>query len=158
VAGGRRGAKHAISSAVTTSTGLQTAANETNKELKTLIGKRDAENTRLRDQREQQAAELNERKQKDSVKLASMKELESLAEARSARHAIFLCRVSILNYFQARILVLESQLSRHKAQLAANAGNEDLMQFFFSGQLDDMAYVEELKNRVMYVFVQSFGT
>ncbi|KAJ7268745.1 BRE1 E3 ubiquitin ligase-domain-containing protein [Mycena haematopus] len=111
---------------------IETAANESNKELKTMIGKRDAENARLRDQREQQAAELNERKQKDSVKLASMKELESLAEARSAR-----------------IAVLESQLSRHKAQLAANAGNEDLMHFFFSGQLEDVAYVEELKNRVM---------
>ncbi|KAJ6594095.1 BRE1 E3 ubiquitin ligase-domain-containing protein [Mycena capillaripes] len=111
---------------------VETAANQTNQELKAMIGKRDTENARLRDQREQQAAELNERKQKDSVKLASMKELESLAETRSAR-----------------ILVLESQLSRHKAQLAANAGNEDLMQFFFSGQLDDMAYIEELKNRVM---------
>ncbi|KAJ7902091.1 hypothetical protein B0H14DRAFT_2669873 [Mycena olivaceomarginata] len=112
--------------------GVETAANESNKELKTMIGKRDAENARLRDQREQQAAELNERKQKDSVKLASMKELESLAEARSAR-----------------IVVLESQLSRHKAQLAASAGNEDLMRFFFSGQLNDVAYIEELKNRVM---------
>ncbi|KAJ7346872.1 BRE1 E3 ubiquitin ligase-domain-containing protein [Mycena albidolilacea] len=112
--------------------GVEAAANESNKELKTMIGKRDAENARLRDQREQQAAELNERKQKDSVKLASMKELESLAEARSAR-----------------IVVLESQLSRHKAQLAANAGNEDLMHFFFSGQLNDVAYIEELKNRVM---------
>ncbi|KAF7361671.1 putative allantoicase [Mycena venus] len=110
---------------------VETAANESNKELKTMISKRDAENARLRDQREQQAAELNERKQKDSVKLASMKELESLAEARSAR-----------------IVVLESQLGRHKAQLAANAGNENLMHFFFSGQLDDMAYIEELRNRV----------
>ncbi|KAJ7076313.1 BRE1 E3 ubiquitin ligase-domain-containing protein [Mycena belliarum] len=111
---------------------VESAANQANQELKSLITKRDAENTRLREQREQQAAELNERKQKDAVKLASMKELESLAEARSAR-----------------ILVLESQLSRHKAQLAANVGNEDLMRFFFSGQLDDMAYIEELKNRVM---------
>ncbi|KAJ6500129.1 BRE1 E3 ubiquitin ligase-domain-containing protein [Mycena vitilis] len=111
---------------------VEASATQANTDLKTLIGKRDAENARLRDQREQQAAELNERKQKDSVKHASMKELESLAEARSAR-----------------IVVLESQLSRHKAQLAANAGNADLMQFFFSGQLDDMAYIEELKNRVM---------
>ncbi|KAJ7680562.1 BRE1 E3 ubiquitin ligase-domain-containing protein [Mycena polygramma] len=111
---------------------VEASATQANTDLKALIGKRDAENARLRDQREQQAAELNERKQKDSVKHASMKELESLAEARSAR-----------------IVVLESQLSRHKAQLAANAGNEDLMQFFFSGQLDDMAYIEELKNRVM---------
>ncbi|KAJ7091203.1 BRE1 E3 ubiquitin ligase-domain-containing protein [Mycena epipterygia] len=111
---------------------VESAANQINQELKTMMNKRDAENTRLRDQREQQAAELNERKQKDSVKVASMKELQALAEARSAR-----------------ILVLESQLSRHKAQLAANAGNEDLMRFFFSGQLDDMSYIEELKNRVM---------
>ncbi|KAJ7497481.1 BRE1 E3 ubiquitin ligase-domain-containing protein [Mycena latifolia] len=111
---------------------VETAANQINQELKSMLTKRDAENTRLRDQREQQAAELNERKQKDGVKLASMKELESVAEARSSR-----------------IQVLESQLSRHKAQLAVNAGNEDLMHFFFSGQLDDMAYIEELKNRVV---------
>ncbi|KAJ7446245.1 BRE1 E3 ubiquitin ligase-domain-containing protein [Mycena galericulata] len=110
---------------------VEAAASQMNQELKTMVLKRDAENARLRDQREQQAAELNERKQKDSVKLASIKELQALAEARSAR-----------------IVVLESQLSRHKAQLAANAGNEDLMRFFFSGQLDDMAYIEELKNRV----------
>ncbi|KAF7376361.1 putative allantoicase [Mycena sanguinolenta] len=106
---------------------IETAANESNKELKTLIGKRDAENTRLREQRDQQAAELNERKQRDNVKLASMKELESLAEARSAK----------------------SQLGRHKAQLAASAGNEDLMRFFFSGELDDLGYIEELRNRVI---------
>ncbi|KAJ6587101.1 BRE1 E3 ubiquitin ligase-domain-containing protein [Mycena vulgaris] len=112
---------------------VETAANQINQELKSMMTKRDAENTRLRDQREQQAAELNERKQKDGVKLSSMKELESLAEAPTL----------------ARILVLESQLSRHKAQLAANAGNEDLMHFFFSGQLDDMAYIEELKHRVL---------
>ncbi|KAJ7045767.1 BRE1 E3 ubiquitin ligase-domain-containing protein [Mycena alexandri] len=111
---------------------VETAANQTNQELKTLIGKRDTENTRLRDQREQLAAELNERKQKDGIKMASAKELESLAEARSAR-----------------IVVLESQLSRYKAQLAANAGNDDLMHFFFSGGLDDVAYIQELKNRVI---------
>ncbi|KAJ7772537.1 hypothetical protein DFH07DRAFT_734059 [Mycena maculata] len=104
----------------------EAAATQANQELKTMVFKRDAENARLREQRDQQAAELNERKQKDSVKLASSKELQSLA----------------------RILVLESQLSRHKAQLAANAGNEDLMNFFFSGQLEDVAYIEELKNRV----------
>ncbi|KAJ7647129.1 BRE1 E3 ubiquitin ligase-domain-containing protein [Roridomyces roridus] len=110
---------------------VEAEASHVNVELKTLIAKRDTENARLRDQREQQAAELNERKQKDSVKLASMKELQSLAETRSGR-----------------IAVLESQLSRHKAQLAAQAGNEDLMHFFFTGQLEDMAYIEDLKNRV----------
>lgn len=56
--------------------------------------------------------------------------------------------------------MLESQLSRHKAQLAASAGNEDLMRFFFSGQLNDVAYIEELKNRVMCVSLvsNSFGS
>ncbi|KAJ7187992.1 hypothetical protein C8R46DRAFT_6470 [Mycena filopes] len=114
---------------------VEAAANQANQELKTLIGKRDTENTRLRDQREQLAAELNERKQKDGGKFASARELESLAEARSAR-----------------IVVLESQLSRHKAKLAANAGNDDLMHFFFSGQLENSAYIEDLKNRVMYAY------
>ncbi|KAJ7747309.1 BRE1 E3 ubiquitin ligase-domain-containing protein [Mycena metata] len=111
---------------------VESTANQANQELKALIGKRDTENTRLRDQREQLAAELNERKQKDGIKMASAKELESLAEARSAR-----------------IAVLESQLNRYKAQLAANAGNDDLMSFFFKGGLDDVAYIQELKTRVM---------
>ena len=50
--------------------------------------------------------------------------------------------------------MLESQLTRLKAQLAANAGNEELMQFFFSGQLDDVAYIDGLKNRVLYVLTR----
>ncbi|KAJ7072145.1 hypothetical protein C8F01DRAFT_1243222 [Mycena amicta] len=106
-------------------------AEHANTELKAMLQKRDAENTRLRDQRDQQQAELTERRQKDSVKSASSKELHALADARAAR-----------------IQVLESQLSRHKAKLAANAGSRELMEFFFSGQLDDVAYIEEMRNRV----------
>jgi E3 ubiquitin-protein ligase BRE1 len=49
---------------------------------------------------------------------------------------------------QERILVLESELSRHKAQLAANSGNEDLMLFFFGGSVENAAYIDNLKNRV----------
>ncbi|KAF7315497.1 E3 ubiquitin protein ligase [Mycena indigotica] len=109
----------------------KTTANQTAEELKVMLHKRDAENARLRDQRDQQQAELVERRQKDSVKTASAKELVALAEARSAR-----------------IQVLESQLGRYKAKLAANAGSRELMEFFFSGQLESIAYVEEMKNRV----------
>jgi len=44
--------------------------------------------------------------------------------------------------------VLESELRRHKAQLAANAGSEDLMLFFADGDTENAAYLESLKNRL----------
>jgi E3 ubiquitin-protein ligase BRE1 len=47
-----------------------------------------------------------------------------------------------------RIAVLESELKRHKAQLAANAGNEDLLQFLLGDNSKDLSYVDNLKKRV----------
>jgi E3 ubiquitin-protein ligase BRE1 len=49
--------------------------------------------------------------------------------------------------------VLESELRRHKAQLAANAGNEDIMLFFADGNIENAAYLENLKNRLTSVSV-----
>ncbi|RDB24923.1 E3 ubiquitin-protein ligase BRE1 [Hypsizygus marmoreus] len=111
--------------------GVYAAANQSNVELRNMMAKRDAENARLRDQREQQAAEITERKQKDHVKIASLQEFKALADSRGER-----------------IAVLESDLRRHKAQLAANAGNEELMMFFANGSLEEAAYIESLKDRV----------
>ena len=49
---------------------------------------------------------------------------------------------------QDRITVLESELKRHKTQLAANAGNEDLLRFFLGDNSEDLSYVDDLKKRV----------
>ncbi|CAK5281609.1 unnamed protein product [Mycena citricolor] len=110
---------------------VEMTANQTNQDLKSLILKRDNENARLRDQRDQYYAELNERRAKDGVKTASLKELQALCEARADRNAM-----------------LESQLSRHKAQLAATARNEDLMHFLLGDQSNEQSYIDDLKKRV----------
>ncbi|KAF9010533.1 BRE1 E3 ubiquitin ligase-domain-containing protein [Cyathus striatus] len=104
------------------------ASMQASQELRTMLSKRDAENARLREQREQQAAELNERRQKDKDKLASTKELKTLVESRSDR-----------------IAALESEVRRCKAQLAANAGQEDLMRFFLDGNIEVEGYIDSLK-------------
>lgn len=46
---------------------------------------------------------------------------------------------------------MESEVRRHKAQLAANAGNEDLMLYFTGGNIDEAVYIESLKDRVTYL-------
>jgi len=43
---------------------------------------------------------------------------------------------------------LESELKRHKTQLAANAGNEDLLSFFLRDNSEDVSYIDDLKKRV----------
>ncbi|GLB37588.1 putative BRE1 E3 ubiquitin ligase [Lyophyllum shimeji] len=106
------------------------AANQANQELNAMLAKRDSENARLREQREQQGAELNERKAQESIKVASLRELKALADSRSER-----------------IAALESEVSRCKAQLAAHAGDEELMTFFMSGNTEDAAYYQSLRDR-----------
>ncbi|KDR75197.1 hypothetical protein GALMADRAFT_69292 [Galerina marginata CBS 339.88] len=98
--------------------------------LRNMLTKRDAENARLREQREQQGAELNERRHKDSVKIASLQEYKLLVESNSER-----------------INILQSELSRCKAQLAANAGSEELMVFFLGGNIDEVRFFEGLKEQ-----------
>lgn len=44
--------------------------------------------------------------------------------------------------------MLESELRRHKAQLAANAGSEDLMLFFVDGDIENVTYLENVKTRL----------
>ncbi|THH32505.1 hypothetical protein EUX98_g1696 [Antrodiella citrinella] len=83
-------------------------------EFKTLAEKRTTEAVRLREQRDQLQTEVNERKQKDSLKIASATEFRRLADLR-----------------KERIEVLYSEVTRLKARLAAKAGDEDLMTFFF---------------------------
>ncbi|KAF9469928.1 BRE1 E3 ubiquitin ligase-domain-containing protein [Collybia nuda] len=112
--------------------GVHAAATQASQELKTMLAKRDAENARLRDQREQQAAELNERKQKESIKATSFQELKLLADSRSDR-----------------IVVLESEVRRCKAHLAANTGNKDLMLFFADGNIENVEYIGNVKDRII---------
>ncbi|CAA7261702.1 unnamed protein product [Cyclocybe aegerita] len=106
------------------------SSNQTIQELKNMLAKRDADNTRLREQRDQQHAELVERRHKDQVKFASLQEYKSLCESN-----------------MERIDILQSELSRCKAQLAANAGDEDLMAFFLTGHFEDSKFYEELKSQ-----------
>ncbi|KAF9049980.1 BRE1 E3 ubiquitin ligase-domain-containing protein [Panaeolus papilionaceus] len=104
------------------------ASNQIMQDLRNNLLKRDQENARLREQREQQASELVERKQKDAVKCASLQEYKFLAENNSER-----------------VGVLQSELSRCKAQLAANANAKDIMLFFLGGDHDQFKYWESLK-------------
>ncbi|KAF8160794.1 BRE1 E3 ubiquitin ligase-domain-containing protein [Crassisporium funariophilum] len=107
-----------------------TSSNQAIQELRAMLVKRDAENARLREQREQQGAEIHERKQKDAVKYASLHEYKFLSDANTQR-----------------LDILQSELSRCKAKLAANAGAEDLMQFFLDGGIDQLQYYESLKEQ-----------
>ncbi|KAF7977744.1 hypothetical protein HWV62_2826 [Athelia sp. TMB] len=108
------------------------AATETAKdEFRLQLSRKEAESLRLRETRDQQAAELVERKTKDSAKMVSLNELKSLAESRSER-----------------ILVLQSEVKRCRTQLAAEAGNQDLLAFFYQDKSWDLSYVEDLQNRV----------
>ncbi|KAF8200665.1 BRE1 E3 ubiquitin ligase-domain-containing protein [Pholiota molesta] len=99
-------------------------------EYKAMLAKRDADNARLREQREQLNAELIERRQKDSMKHASLQEYKSLVDSNSER-----------------INILQSELCRCKAQLAANATAEELMLFYLGGNIDEVRYFEGLKEQ-----------
>ncbi|KAL4074257.1 BRE1 E3 ubiquitin ligase-domain-containing protein [Scleroderma citrinum] len=107
------------------------AAQQAQQELKTLLSKREADNLRVRELRDQYGAELAERKAKDAVKLHSIQELKALVESCSER-----------------IAQLQSEVARHKAKLAAQSGEEDLMKYFFEGKVDDVEYVRELKRKL----------
>ncbi|KAH7888505.1 BRE1 E3 ubiquitin ligase-domain-containing protein [Phlebopus sp. FC_14] len=107
------------------------AAQQANQELRTMLAKRDADNLRVRELRDQYGAELGERKAREAVKLQSIQELRELAESRSER-----------------IAQLQSEVARHKAKLAAQAGDADLVKYFFEGKVDDLDYVHELKKKL----------
>ncbi|KAF8973107.1 BRE1 E3 ubiquitin ligase-domain-containing protein [Flammula alnicola] len=109
---------------------VTSASTHAAQEYKAMLTKRDVENARLREQREQHSAELHERKQKDSIKQASLQEYKSLVESNSER-----------------INILQSELSRCKAQLAATASAEDIMLFFLGGNMDEVRYFEGLKEQ-----------
>ncbi|KAJ3553638.1 hypothetical protein NM688_g3503 [Phlebia brevispora] len=100
-------------------------------EYRNMVVKRDNENSRLREQREQILSELNERKQKDMIKIHSVNELKALVDSRSER-----------------IKVLESELTRLRTRLAADAKDEDLMTFFFKSGSEEVSYVADLKRRL----------
>lgn len=106
------------------------SAQQMNQELKAVLAKRDADLTRLRDQRELLHAELNELRSRENIKYQSSRELKALAESRAEK-----------------ITQLESEVRRHKAKLAAHAGNEDLMKYFWEGKVDDLQYVDGLRRK-----------
>ncbi|KAG1865769.1 BRE1 E3 ubiquitin ligase-domain-containing protein [Suillus subalutaceus] len=108
------------------------SAQQVNQELKVVLAKRDADLTRLRDQRELLHAELNELRSRENIKYQSSRELKALAESRAER-----------------ITQLESEVRRHKAKLAAHAGNEDLMKHFWEGKVDDLQYVDGLRRKLL---------
>ncbi|OAX40088.1 BRE1-domain-containing protein [Rhizopogon vinicolor AM-OR11-026] len=62
----------------------------------------------------------------------SSRELKTLAESRAER-----------------IIQLESEVRRHKAKLAAHAGNEDLMRHFWEGKADELEYVDGLRRKLL---------
>ncbi|KAG1799697.1 BRE1 E3 ubiquitin ligase-domain-containing protein [Suillus plorans] len=110
----------------------RTSAQQMNQELKAVLAKRDADLSRLRDQRELLHAELNELRSRENIKYQSSRELKALAESRAER-----------------ITQLESEVRRHKAKLAAHAGNEDLMKHFWEGKVDDLQYVDGLRKKLI---------
>ncbi|RPD59927.1 BRE1-domain-containing protein [Lentinus tigrinus ALCF2SS1-6] len=111
--------------------GLKSANDTAVNELQQTLSKRDSEILRLRSQRDQVTAENNERKDKEKARLSTAAEFKALAEAR-----------------EDRIAILESETKRLKARLAANAGDEDLMAFFWQSTSEDQSYVEDLKGRL----------
>ncbi|KAF7321793.1 E3 ubiquitin protein ligase [Mycena kentingensis (nom. inval.)] len=117
---------------------FETEQSRKNNELTAMITKRDSENNRLREQRDQQQAELTERRQKDSLKQNSAKELQALVDSQTAK-----------------IQVMESQLSRYKAKLASGLGNQDLVEFFYSGRADGASYVKQLEDRATQAEAQT---
>jgi E3 ubiquitin-protein ligase BRE1 len=113
---------------------IQSEITQQCQDLQNLVLKREVEGERLREQRDKAVAELNDRKARDSVKLNSLHEYKQLCEAQSGR-------INLLNV----------EISRLKARLAADTNNEDAMQFFLaqsSGQNADVSYHEDLQKRL----------
>ncbi|GJJ06320.1 hypothetical protein Clacol_000511 [Clathrus columnatus] len=89
-------------------------------EQKNLIIKKELENSRLREQRDGLQAEVNEIKTRASER-KSASQFEVLLQARADR-----------------IAALECEVKRLKSQLAANAGNESLLELILGDQLTDL--------------------
>jgi E3 ubiquitin-protein ligase BRE1 len=49
---------------------------------------------------------------------------------------------------QERISVLQAELQRCKARMAADSGDEDLAKFFWSDHPEDASYVDDLKSKL----------
>ncbi|KAF8919838.1 BRE1 E3 ubiquitin ligase-domain-containing protein [Mucidula mucida] len=98
-------------------------------DMKAALSRRDTDIARLREIRDQQLAELHERKQKDAGKMTSTQEFKALAESRAEM-----------------ISVLQTQLRHCKAQLAARAGNEEIMKFLVEPH--DVTFVDDLQEKL----------
>lgn len=133
----------------------QAASEHTITEMKAVLAKKDADNARLREQRDQQLAELIERRHKEQVKWQALNESKQLSESRSVGH----CNVHAEQFVDVRcckerIELLQSQLSRLKSRLAAEAGDEDLMRFILRGYSEESKeYINDIKERLQYASI-----
>ena len=103
-------------------------------EMETVLAKREAENDRLREQRDRAIAELNERKARDSVKLTSIQEFKARCDSQADR-----------------IRLLNMEIARLRARLAADTNNQDALELFLSqsaGQNLDVSYQEDMQRRL----------
>ncbi|TFL01551.1 BRE1-domain-containing protein [Pterulicium gracile] len=103
-------------------------------EMETVLAKREVENDRLREQRDRAIAELNERKARDSVKLTSIQEFKARCDSQADR-----------------IRLLNMEIARLRARLAADTNNQDALELFLSqsaGQNLDVSYQEDMQRRL----------
>ncbi|KIM45233.1 hypothetical protein M413DRAFT_441916 [Hebeloma cylindrosporum] len=106
------------------------ANNQTAREFKAMLSKRDDENVRLREQRDQLSAEILERKQKDFIKFSAAQEYKGLWESSTQR-----------------LSIMESELSRTKAQLAVQARSKVHLLFFLGGNTNELRLFEDIKEQ-----------
>jgi len=127
---------------------VQTFKEQEFAEVVSRLKKRDVDNARIREQRDQLQAELTERKHLESVKLTSVNEMKVLAESRSVCSRRRRRDARADRDAQDRIAVLQSELRRLKARLAAQAGDEDLMNFILNQSDVDVDYIQDLRTRL----------
>ena len=113
-----------------------------------MLSKRDDDNVRLREQRDQLNAEIQERKQKDFVKYSAAQEYKSLWESSKVSQVNFPSSTQLMaQAVQQRLTIMESELSRTKAQLAAQACSKEHLLFFLGGNTDELQFFEDLKEQ-----------
>ncbi|EKM54415.1 uncharacterized protein PHACADRAFT_258246 [Phanerochaete carnosa HHB-10118-sp] len=109
-----------------------TILEKTKNDLGEVISRRETELTRVREQRDQRDAELKERKGRDVSKSQALHEYKQLAETR-----------------MDRIMALSSEVARLKSRHAAQANDEDLMNFFFKYSDEECSYLDDVKVRLV---------
>lgn len=138
-------------------TGFQEEATHKQKclEMETVLAKREVENDRLREQRDRAIAELNERKARDSVKLTSIQEFKARCDSQAVSERWYAPSPTVyLLSHQDRIRLLNMEIARLRARLAADTNNQDALELFLSqsaGQNLDVSYQEDMQRRLRSV-------